>query len=80
MLKSNQEITIDIQSNGCDSQETEINYLEHVEIQLNMDYTKRGDLSIDVTSAMGKGYIHLRNLLTHTLLFWHFIKNLNFEF
>ena len=56
-LKSNQEITIDIQSHGCDGQETEINYLEHVEIQLNMDYTKRGDLSIDVTSAMGKGYI-----------------------
>ena len=24
--------------------------------------------------------IHLRNLLTHTLLFWHFLKNLNFEF
>ena len=24
--------------------------------------------------------IHLRNLLTHTLLFWHFLENLNFEF
>ena len=24
--------------------------------------------------------VHLRNLLTHTLLFWHFIENLNFEF
>ena len=24
--------------------------------------------------------LHLRNLLTHTLLFWHFLKNLNFEF
>ena len=23
--------------------------------------------------------IHLRNLLTHTLLFWHFLENLNFE-
>ena len=23
--------------------------------------------------------IHLRNLLTHTLLFRHFLKNLNFE-
>ena len=23
--------------------------------------------------------IHLRNLLTHTLLFWHFLKNWNFE-
>ena len=24
--------------------------------------------------------IHLRNLLTHTLLFWHFLKSLNYEF
>ena len=23
--------------------------------------------------------LHLRNLLTHTLLFWHFLENLNFE-
>ena len=23
--------------------------------------------------------IHLRNLLTHILLFWHFLKNWNFE-
>ena len=25
-------------------------------------------------------YVHLRNLLTHALLFWHFLKNLSFEF
>ena len=25
-------------------------------------------------------HVHLRNLLTHTLLFWHFHENLNFEF
>ena len=24
--------------------------------------------------------LHLRNLLTHTLLFWQFLENLNFEF
>ena len=24
--------------------------------------------------------LHLRNLLTHTLLLWHFLENLNFEF
>ena len=24
-------------------------------------------------------HIHLRNLLTHTLLFWHFLENQNFE-
>ena len=23
--------------------------------------------------------IHLRNVLTHTLLFWHFLENLSFE-
>lgn len=52
-LNSNQEITIDITSHGCDGQANEVNYLEHVEIELNMDYSKRGDLSIDITSAMG---------------------------
>ena len=25
-------------------------------------------------------HIHLRNLPTHTLLFWHVLENLNFEF
>ena len=27
-----------------------------------------------------KVILHLRNLLTHTLLFSHFLENLNFEF
>ena len=58
-LHSKQELTIDLLSHGCDGQSNEINYLEHVEIQLNMDYTKRGDLSIDITSAMGKNVINL---------------------
>ena len=31
------------------------------------------------TSVHRLGLLHLRNLLTHTLLFWHFLKNLNFE-
>ena len=26
-----------------------------------------------------KYLLHLRNLLTHTLLLWHFLENLNFE-
>ena len=53
-LHSKQELEIDLLSHGCDGQSNEINYLEHVEIELNMDFTKRGDLSIDITSAMGK--------------------------
>ena len=32
------------------------------------------------TDAGVTGILHLRNLLTHTLLFWHFLENLNFEF
>ena len=26
-----------------------------------------------------KEVLHLRNLLTHSLLFWHFLENFNFE-
>ena len=31
-------------------------------------------------TSFNKVYLHLRKFLTHTLLFWHFLENLNFEF
>lgn len=46
---------IDLQTTGCKGQSNEINFIEHVQIELDMEYTKRGDLAINLTSAMGKG-------------------------
>lgn len=49
---SKQEIEISLKTDGCKGQENEIRYLEHVQLTLTMEYSKRGDLSINITSAM----------------------------
>lgn len=36
-----------------DKSACKINYLEHIELVMSAAYTKRGDLSIDLTSAQG---------------------------
>jgi len=51
---SGQELEIDLVTKGCRGQDNEINYLEHVEVMLDMEYSKRGDLSIYLTSPSGK--------------------------
>ena len=43
---------------------------------LNNQLGPRSSLQVTIWTWL----IHLRNLLTHTLLFWHFLTNLNFEF
>ena len=43
---------------------------QFVELLSDIGFVKEGIVAKDV---------HLRNLLTHTLLFWHFLENLNFE-
>ncbi|KAK3096815.1 hypothetical protein FSP39_003549 [Pinctada imbricata] len=52
-LRSKQEVEIKIKTTGCKGQANEINYLEHVQFIITMDYTKRGDLSLNATSASG---------------------------
>ncbi|KAK3595196.1 hypothetical protein CHS0354_002797 [Potamilus streckersoni] len=52
-LKSKQEVVIEITTDGCRGQENEINFLEHVELVLDMEYSNRGALAINLTSAMG---------------------------
>ncbi|XP_064610159.1 neuroendocrine convertase 1-like [Liolophura sinensis] len=52
-IHNGQEVVITIQTSGCKHQAMEINYLEHVEIVLTMDYSKRGALHINLTSPMG---------------------------
>lgn len=40
-------------SNGCSGTAAEIRYLEHVQLMLSLDYTRRGDLVVYLTSPMG---------------------------
>ncbi|KAL4234105.1 Neuroendocrine convertase 1 [Mactra antiquata] len=49
-LTSGQELEIVMITDGCHGQSNEVNYLEHVQVTLDMEYSKRGDVSIDLIS------------------------------
>lgn len=53
-LNSGSPVQIDIKSTGCfgDSGK-QINFLEHIQLFVNLDYSKRGDLHINLTSPNG---------------------------
>lgn len=53
-IHSGQELEIELRTTGCRGQSNEVNFLEHVQIELDMEYSKRGDLAINLTSAMGE--------------------------
>lgn len=53
-LESGQELEIEMTSTGCEGQSNEINYLEHVQLVLDMSYSKRGALSIDLIAPSDK--------------------------
>ena len=44
---------LEIESDGCQHFKEEIRYLEHVQLVLTIEYTRRGDLTIFVTTPMG---------------------------
>lgn len=53
-LESGEPIQINIKSTGCkEATDNHIQYLEHVQIYVTIDYTKRGDLHLNLTSPMG---------------------------
>lgn len=52
-MRSGQEVTVVIESSGCAGQANEVNYLEHVQLFVDMSYTRRGDLEIYLTSPNG---------------------------
>ena len=45
---------ISMETSGCEGQDNEVNYLEHVQVYLDMQYTHRGDIEIYLTSPNGK--------------------------
>jgi len=52
-LRWNQPLTVEIDSDGCAGSKNEIRYLEHVQLILTLEYSRRGDLIIVLTTPMG---------------------------
>lgn len=52
-LKAAGEITIEIPTKACEGQENAVHSLEHVQVEASIEYTRRGDLHITLTSPAG---------------------------
>jgi len=52
-IRWDQPLMVDIESNGCQHTHNEIRYLEHVQVVLTIEYPRRGDLTIFITTPMG---------------------------
>lgn len=53
-LKAAGEISIEIPTKACEGQENAIKSLEHVQVEASIEYTRRGDLHITLTSPAGE--------------------------
>ena len=64
LLFTNKEwATVEFESDGCLATLDQVNYLEHVEVIVNIEYPIRGQLEIDLISPSGK-----RNISFHLIL------------
>lgn len=52
-LKAAGEIAIEIPTKACEGQENAVRSLEHVQVEASIEYTRRGDLHITLTSPAG---------------------------
>ncbi|XP_070599102.1 neuroendocrine convertase 1 isoform X1 [Erythrolamprus reginae] len=52
-LKSSGEVTIEIPTTACEGQENAIKTLEHVQLEATIEYSRRGDLHVTLTSPSG---------------------------
>ena len=52
-LNNTVEASVEFQSDGCVATSDEVNYLEHVEVLLTIEYPVRGNLEIDLFSPAG---------------------------
>ncbi|XP_064647611.1 neuroendocrine convertase 1-like isoform X2 [Lineus longissimus] len=63
-IKSGKEVVVEITTTGCKGQENEVNYLEHVLLKVNVNYTRRGDIFVTLSSPaseMKTGLLAQRN-------------------
>lgn len=52
-LKAAGEIAIEVPTKACEGQENAVHSLEHVQVEASIEYTRRGDLHITLTSPAG---------------------------
>jgi len=52
-LSSRQKVVVQLVTTGCEGQENEIRFLEHVRVNLTMSHSSRGVLAITLTSPQG---------------------------
>ena len=52
-LNNTVEASVEFQSDGCVATSDEVNYMEHVEVLLTIEYPVRGNLEIDLFSPAG---------------------------
>jgi len=52
-LRWDQPLALEIQSDGCKGTPNEIRYLEHIQVVLTIEYSRRGDLVIFMVTPMG---------------------------
>ena len=45
---------IEVETSGCKKKKNEIKFLEHVQLFTTIEYTRRGDLHVNLTSPSGK--------------------------
>lgn len=66
-LKANEEVIIEIPTRACEDQENAIKSLEHVQFEPTIEYSRRGDLHVTLTSAAGKIVFKLQKFLLNHL-------------
>merc|ERR1712037_224376 len=52
-IPQDKSLFLTLETNGCAGTETEVNYLEHVQILITVNSTRRGDLELFTRSPMG---------------------------
>lgn len=61
-MKAAGEISIEIPTKACAGQANSVVSLEHVQVEVSIEYTRRGDLHITLTSPSGETYANLNTL------------------
>lgn len=52
-VSSDKSLYLAIETDACHGSETEVNYVEHVQAVITMNATRRGDVTVFLTSPMG---------------------------
>ncbi|XP_060091637.1 neuroendocrine convertase 1 [Heteronotia binoei] len=59
LLRAGGEVTIEIPTTACEGQENAIKSLEHVQLEATIEYSRRGDLHVTLTSPSGTNTVLL---------------------